>query len=86
MKNGTNPLKIRAKVAVARRVERAENGNLGDVQSVGNGVSEMRIDVGAGFRVYYTLRGTVLIILLAGGTKKSQQSDIKKAVELAKEF
>ena len=76
----------RAKIAVARRIERAENGNLRDVQSVGNGVSEMRIDVGAGFRVYYTLRGTVLIILLAGGTKKSQQSDIKKAVELAKEF
>jgi putative addiction module killer protein len=77
---------IRAKVAIARRIERAENGNLGDVKSVGDGVSEMRIDVGAGYRVYYTMRERVMVILLAGGTKSTQQSDIKKAIELAKEF
>ncbi|MCC6067681.1 type II toxin-antitoxin system RelE/ParE family toxin [Ferrovum sp. PN-J185] len=71
---------------MARRIERAENGNLGDVKSVGDGVSEMRIDVGAGYRVYYIMRERVMVILLAGGTKSTQQSDIKKAIELAKEF
>jgi len=73
-------------VAIARRIERAENGNLGDVKSVGDGVSEMRIDVGAGYRVYYTLREKIMVILLAGGTKSTQQADIKKAITLAKEF
>jgi putative addiction module killer protein len=73
-------------VAIARRIERAENGNLGDVKPVGTGVSEMRIDIGAGYRVYYTMREKIMVILLAGGTKSSQQTDIKKAIELAKEF
>ncbi|MDP1596480.1 MAG: type II toxin-antitoxin system RelE/ParE family toxin [Methylotenera sp.] len=77
---------LHAKIAIARRIERAENGNLGDVKSVGEGVSEMRIDIGAGYLVYYTMREKVMVILLAGGTKSSQQSDIKKAVQLAKEF
>ena len=77
---------LRAKIAIARRIERAENGNLGDVKSVGDGVSEMRIDVGAGYRVYYTLREKIIVILLAGGTKSTQQADIKKAITLAKEF
>ena len=73
-------------MAIARRIERAENGNLGDVKPVGAGVSEMRIDIGAGYRVYYTMREKIMVILLAGGTKSSQQTDIKKAIELAKEF
>ncbi len=73
-------------MAIARRIERAENGNLGDVKPVGTGVSEMRIDIGAGYRVYYTMREKIMVILLAGGTKSSQQTDIKKAIELAKEF
>jgi len=77
---------LRAKIAIARRIERAENGNLGDIKSVGDGVSEMRIDVGAGYRVYYTLREKIMVILLAGGTKSTQQADIKKAITLAKEF
>ena len=77
---------LRAKVAIARRIERSENGNLGDVKSVGTGVSEMRIDIGAGYRVYYTMREKIMVILLAGGTKSSQQTDIKKAISLAKEF
>ncbi|MDO8713088.1 MAG: type II toxin-antitoxin system RelE/ParE family toxin [Polynucleobacter sp.] len=77
---------LRAKVAIARRIERAENGNLGDVKPVGAGVSEMRIDMGAGYRVYFTMREKIMVILLAGGTKSSQQTDIKKAIELAKEF
>jgi len=56
------------------------------VKSVSDGVSEMRIDIGAGYRAYYTMREKVMVILLAGGTKSSQQSDIKKAIQLAKEF
>ncbi len=76
----------KAKIAIARRIERAENGNLGDNKTLGNGISEMRIDVGAGYRVYFTLREKVIVILLAGGTKSSQQSDIKKAINLAKEI
>jgi putative addiction module killer protein len=73
-------------VAFARRIERAENGNLGDVKPVGAGVSEMRIDMGAGYRVYFTMREKIVVILLAGGTKSTQQKDIKKAIKLAKEF
>lgn len=76
---------LRAKFAIARRIERAENGNLGDIKSVGDGVSEMRVDVGAGYRLYFTLRGGELIILLAGGDKSTQQADIKRAIKLAKE-
>ena len=63
-----------------------EHGNLGDAKTLGNGISEMRIDIGAGYRVYFTVREKFIVILLAGGTKSSQQSDIKKAIELAKEF
>ena len=76
----------KAKIAIARRIERAEHGNLGDAKTVGNGISEMRIDTGAGYRVYFTMRQKVIVILLAGGTKNTQQADIKKAMELAKEF
>jgi putative addiction module killer protein len=76
----------KAKIAIARRIERAEHGNLGDAKTVGNGISEMRIDTGAGYRVYFTMRQKVIVILLAGGIKSTQQSDIKKAMELAKEF
>ncbi len=77
---------LRAKIAIARRIDRAENGNLGDIKSVGGNVSEMRIDVGAGYRVYFTLRGGELIILLAGGDKSTQQADIKRSIQLAKEI
>ena len=58
----------------------------GDVKPVGAGVSEMSIDIGAGYRVYYTMREKIMVILLAGATKSTQQTDIKKAIELAKEF
>lgn len=81
----TNLRDIKAKAAIFRRIERAENGNLGDIKSVGGGVSEMRIDVGAGYRVYFTLRGGELVILLAGGDKSTQQADIDRAIKLAKE-
>jgi putative addiction module killer protein len=76
---------LRAKVAIARRIDRASVGNLGDVKSVGDGVSDMRVDVGAGYRVYFTLRNGVVIILLAGGDKSSQNADIRRAKKLAEE-
>jgi putative addiction module killer protein len=77
---------LRAKIAIARRIDRAENGNLGDIKIVGDNVSEMRIDIGAGYRVYFTFRANQLIILLAGGDKSTQQADIKRAIKLAKEI
>jgi len=76
---------LRAKAAIVRRIERAENGNLGDIKPVGGGVSEMRIDVGAGYRIYFTIRGGIVVILLAGGDKSTQQTDIKNAIKLANE-
>ena len=77
---------MKGRVAIARRLERAVAGNLGDHHSVGEGVSEMRIDMGPGYRVYFTLRGNQLVIVLAGGDKSSQSRDIKRAQELAKEY
>jgi putative addiction module killer protein len=76
----------KARIAIARRIERAEHGNVGDAKTLGNGISEMRMDIGVGYRIYFTVREKVIVILLAGGTKGSQQSDIRKAIELAKEF
>jgi putative addiction module killer protein len=76
---------LRAKTAIARRIERAQNGNLGDIKPVGENVSEMRIDIGAGYRVYFTVRKGVLVILLAGGDKSTQQADIQRAIKLAKQ-
>lgn len=76
---------MRARIAIARRIDRAAAGNLGDVKSVGAGVSEFRVDVGPGYRVYFTMRGGVVIILLAGGDKSTQAADIKRAKLLAKE-
>ncbi|WP_283190506.1 type II toxin-antitoxin system RelE/ParE family toxin [Pseudomonas sp. PMCC200344] len=76
---------LRAKLAIARRIDRASAGNLGDIKPVGDGVSEMRVDVGAGYRVYFTMRNSVVIVLLAGGDKSSQTADIRRAKKLAKE-
>ena len=75
-----------ARIAIARRIERAQTGNLGDHQTVGEGVSELRVHVGAGFRIYYTMRGKQLVILLAGGDKKTQAADIRQAKKLAAEI
>ena len=77
---------LRARIAIVRRIDRAYTGNLGDVKSVGEGVSEMRVDTGAGYRVYFTVRNRVVIVLLAGGDKSSQQDDIQLARKLAREF
>ena len=77
---------LRARIAIGRRIDRAHTGNLGDVKSVGEGFSEMRVDTGAGYRVYFTLRNRVVIVLLAGGDKSSQQDDIQLARKLAREL
>ncbi len=76
---------LRAKVAIARRIDRASTGNLGDTKTVGGGVSEMRVDVGAGYRLYFTMRGGVIIVLLVGGDKSTQAADIRQAKIMAKE-
>jgi putative addiction module killer protein len=75
-----------AKAHIARRIDRLARGNAGDVKPVGEGVSEMRIDHGPGYRVYFANRGGTLIILLCGGDKRTQDRDIKRAIDLAREF
>jgi len=77
---------IQAKARVLVRIERLALGNAGDVKPVGEGISEMRIDHGPGYRVYFTRRGSELIILLAGGDKSSQSADIKVALRLARDL
>jgi putative addiction module killer protein len=72
------------KAIVAARIRRLSLGLAGDVAPVGDGVSELRIHVGAGWRVYFVQRGTEVIVLLAGGSKRSQAADIRKAKTLAK--
>ena len=71
---------------VQARIDRAEEGNFGDHKAVGEGVSEMRIHFGPGFRVYFTQRGMEIVILLSGGDKSSQTQDIAKAHELARQL
>jgi len=80
--DGLRDIHARARVQV--RVERLAAGNPGDVRPVGEGVSELRIDYGPGYRVYFTRRGRTVIILLAGGDKRTQAADIKTALRLAR--
>jgi putative addiction module killer protein len=75
---------IHARARVQARVERLASGNPGDVKPFGGGVSELRIDYGPGYRVYYMMRERTLIILLAGGDKRTQAADIKAALRLAR--
>jgi putative addiction module killer protein len=80
--DGLHDIHARARVQV--RVERLAAGNPGDVKPVGEGVSEMRINYGSGYRVYYTQRGREVVVLLAGGDKRTQVTDIKTALRLAR--
>jgi len=77
---------IRARARVQARIDRLADGNAGDVKPVGEGVSEMRITYGPGYRVYYTWQGKQLIVLLAGGDKRTQKRDIERALRLAREL
>lgn len=72
-----------AKARIVARLISVELGNFGDSQSVGEGVSELRFHFGPGYRVYYTLRGKVLVYILGGGTKSTQKKDIAKAKTIA---
>jgi putative addiction module killer protein len=76
-----NPI---AKARIAARIRSAQAGNFGDCEPVGEGISEMRVHVGPGYRVYYTRRGEVLYLLLCGGDKSSQKRDIQQAKALLK--
>ncbi|HLE41497.1 MAG TPA: type II toxin-antitoxin system RelE/ParE family toxin [Nitrospirota bacterium] len=80
--DGLRDIHARARVQV--RVERLAAGNPGDVRPVGEGVSELRIAYGPGYRVYFTMRGRTVVILLAGGDKRTQAADIKIALRLAR--
>lgn len=73
----------RARRTIAARIDRLAAGNPGDAKSVGHGVSELRIHYGPGYRVYFTQRGSLIMILLCGGDKSSQESDIALAHALA---
>jgi len=70
---------VQAKQRIFSRLVRIELGNLGDVKSVGEGVFEIRIDCGPGYRIYYAMRGQTVILLLCGGDKSSQQIDVESA-------
>jgi putative addiction module killer protein len=76
----------RARATIASRLDRLAFGNAGDVKPVGQGISELRIDYGSGYRVYFLRRGDEIIILLCGGDKSSQENDIKTAKRLAEEW
>lgn len=80
--SGLRDAQIRARIA--RRIYRLADGNPGDVKPVGEGVSELRIDLGPGYRVYFVRQGAIVIILLCGGDKSSRSRDIAKAKKMAK--
>ncbi len=77
---------FKGRIAVARRIERMEHGNFGNVKSLGASISELKIQMGPGYRVYFTKRKEQIIILLVGGDKSTQSKDIEKAKKLLKEI
>ena len=77
---------LRGKARIVERIRSAERGNFGDCEFVGNGVSEMRIHFGPGYRVYFTRTGDVVYVLLCGGTKRGQRRDIAKAQVMARQL
>ncbi len=76
----------RAKARIQMRIDRLALGNPGDVEPIGEGLSELRIDYGPGYRVYFLQRGDVLIVLLCGGDKRTQKQDIQQAKAIAAEW
>ena len=76
----------RAQARILVRIDRMEEGNFGDHWSVGGGVSELRVNVGEGYRIYYTIRQQTVVILLCGGDKTSQQRDIRRAQQMARDI
>ena len=76
----------RAKARIEARIRRLSLGNPGDVKPVGSGVSELRIDYGPGYRVYYLQRGEMLVVLLCGGDKRTQNADIRRALAIAAQW
>jgi putative addiction module killer protein len=82
--DGLADLAARARIQV--RIERLAAGNPGDARAVGEGVSELRIDYGPGYRVYFVPRGSDVVILLAGGDKRTQTADIRTALRLARDL
>ncbi len=77
---------LRARARIQARLDRLMDGNSGDAKPVGEGVSEMRIDYGPGYRVYFKTRGRTVVVLLAGGDKSTQARDVKLALRLAREL
>ncbi len=77
---------FKGRIAVARRIERMEHGNFGNVKSLGASISELKIQMGPGYRVYFTKRKEQIIILLVGGDKSTQSKDIEKAKKMLKEI
>lgn len=75
---------VQARYRILTRIERAEDGNLGDHKSLGHNIFEMRLKYGAGYRIYYTIKNNEIIFLLNGGTKRRQASDIEKARTIMK--
>lgn len=80
-----NPRDLKARLAIGRRLERASVGNFGDVKAPGCGLSEMCVDTGARYRVYFTLRERSLVVLLCGGDKTTQRRDVRHAQKLLSE-
>lgn len=76
----------RARARIAARLDRVAYGNFGDVKPVGHGISELRIDYGPGYRVYFIQRGSVLVVVLAGGDKRTQHADIQTARRIASDW
>ena len=76
----------RAQIRIVARLRQAEAGNLGDWKPVGGEVSEMRVDVGPGYRLYFTRKGALIIVMLAGGDKSNQARDIKRAQRLLQQL
>jgi putative addiction module killer protein len=77
---------VRARARIQIRIRRLADGNPGDVKPIGAGVSELRVDIGPGYRVYYLQRKGVFILLLCGGDKSAQQNDIARALRMAREL